>query len=109
MIKMIWSICIGTGFFFLYVQHVRSIFESRTNIAYLSQLERESLLRREDSLYYSFYKTLTEEADFWSGYDKLTNLTGIEYPQNVNVIQRFHVLPELTIGYKTKNVNAYRL
>ncbi|XP_029405764.2 C-mannosyltransferase dpy-19 homolog [Bactrocera dorsalis] len=90
---------IGTGFFFLYVQHVRSIFESRTNIAYLTQLERESLLRREDSLYYSFYKTLTEEADFWSGYDKLTNLTGIEHPQNVNVIQRFHVLPELAIGY----------
>lgn len=90
---------IGTGFFFLYVQHVRSIFESRTNIAYLTQLERESLLRREDSLYYSFYKTLTEEADFWSGYDKLKNLTGIEYPQNVNVIQRFHVLPELIIGY----------
>ncbi|XP_053948337.1 C-mannosyltransferase dpy-19 homolog [Anastrepha ludens] len=90
---------IGTGFFFLYVQHVRSIFESRTNIAHLTQLERESLLRREDSLYYSFYKTLTEETDFWSGYHKLKNVTGIEYPQSVNVLQRFHVLPELAIGY----------
>ncbi|XP_017466413.1 PREDICTED: C-mannosyltransferase dpy-19 homolog [Rhagoletis zephyria] len=90
---------IGTGFFFLYVQHVRSIFEARTNIAHLTQLERESLLRREDSLYYSFYKTLTEEADFWSGYNKLKNVTGIEYPQSVNVLERFHVLPELMIGY----------
>ncbi|XP_004518866.1 C-mannosyltransferase dpy-19 homolog [Ceratitis capitata] len=90
---------IGTGFFFLYVQHVRSIFESRTNIAHLTQLERESLFRREDSLYYSFYKTLTDENDFWSGYNKLKNVSGIEYPENVNVLQRFHVLPELTIAY----------
>ncbi|XP_067642145.1 C-mannosyltransferase dpy-19 homolog [Eurosta solidaginis] len=90
---------IGTGFFFLYVQHVRSIFESRTNIAHITQLERESLLRREQSLYYSFYKTITEEPDFWTGYDKLKNVTGIEYPQSINVLHRFHILPELVIGY----------
>ncbi|XP_023306659.2 C-mannosyltransferase dpy-19 homolog [Lucilia cuprina] len=90
---------IGTGFFFLYVHHVRCLFESRTNVAHLTQLERESLFRREDALYYSFYKTLTDAPDFWSGIDQLSNLTTIEYPHSVNVLSRFHVLPEITIGF----------
>lgn len=93
---------LGTGFFFLYIQHVRSVFETRTNIAHLTQLERESLFRGEDALYYSFYKTLTEAPDFMSGIERLQNLTDIEYPRNVNVIHRFHVLPELIIGYYWK-------
>ena len=88
----------GTGFFFLYVHHVRSLFESRTNVAHMTQMQRESLFRREDALYYSFYKTLTEAPDFWSGLDELSNLTTIEYPHSVNVLNRFYVLPEITIG-----------
>ncbi|KAM7348849.1 C-mannosyltransferase dpy-19 homolog [Cochliomyia hominivorax] len=99
LVLMLAQSLIGTGFFFLYVHHVRSLFESRTNVAHLTQLERESLFRREDALYYSFYKTLTEAPDFWSGIDQLTNLTTIEYPHSVNVLSRFHVLPEITIGF----------
>lgn len=88
----------GTGFFFLYVHHVRSLFESRSNVAHITQMQRESLFRREDALYYSFYKTLTEAPDFWTGLDELSNLTTIEYPHSVNVLNRFNVLPEITIG-----------
>ncbi|KAI9582272.1 C-mannosyltransferase dpy-19 homolog [Glossina fuscipes] len=98
LLLMLGQSLIGTGFFFLYIQHVRSVFETRTNIAHLTQLERESLFRGEDALYYSFYKTLTEAPDFMSGIERLQNLTDIEYPRNVNVIHRFHVLPELIIG-----------
>uniref|UniRef100_A0A1A9W8P8 Uncharacterized protein n=1 Tax=Glossina brevipalpis TaxID=37001 RepID=A0A1A9W8P8_9MUSC len=98
LLLMLGQSLIGTGFFFLYIQHVRSVFETRTNIVHLTQLERESLFRGEDALYYSFYKTLTEAPDFMSGIEKLQNLTDIEYPRNVNVIHRFHVLPELIIG-----------
>ncbi|XP_030381938.1 C-mannosyltransferase dpy-19 homolog [Scaptodrosophila lebanonensis] len=90
---------IGSGFFFLYMQHVRVIFETRTNIQHLNQLERESLLRREDALYYTFYKTLAEGPDFWHGYEQLKNVTDIEYPHSVNVLQRFYVLPELVAAY----------
>ncbi|KAH8420452.1 hypothetical protein KR009_010563 [Drosophila setifemur] len=90
---------IGSGFFFLYVQHVRVIFETRTNIQQLSQLEREALLRREDALYYAFYKRLTDGPDFWHGLEQLKNVTDIEYPHSVNVVQRFYVLPELVTAY----------
>ncbi|XP_017870712.1 PREDICTED: C-mannosyltransferase dpy-19 homolog [Drosophila arizonae] len=90
---------IGSGFFFLYVHHVRVIFEARTNIRHLNQLERESLLRREDALYYTFYKKLADGPDFWHGYDQLKNVTDIEYPHSVNVLQRFYVLPELVTAY----------
>lgn len=86
---------LGSGFFFLYMQHVRVIFEARTNIRHLNQLERESLLRREDALYYTFYKKLADGPDFWHGYEQLKNVTDIEYPHSVNVLQRFYVLPEL--------------
>ncbi|XP_017042137.1 C-mannosyltransferase dpy-19 homolog [Drosophila ficusphila] len=90
---------IGSGFFFLYVQHVRVIFETRTNIQQLNQLEREALLRREDALYYAFYKRLADGPDFWHGYEQLKNVTDIEYPNSVNVLQRFYVLPELVTAY----------
>ncbi|XP_017034055.1 C-mannosyltransferase dpy-19 homolog [Drosophila kikkawai] len=90
---------IGSGFFFLYVQHVRVIFETRTNIQQLNQLEREALLRREDALYYAFYKRLADGPDFWHGYEQLKNVTDIEYPHSVNVLQRFYVLPELVTAY----------
>lgn len=89
---------LGTGFFFLYIHHVRYLYESRTNVAHLTQLERETLFRREDALYHSFYKTLTEAPDFWTGCQQLMNVTTIEYPNSVNVLSRFHVLPEITIG-----------
>ncbi|EDW82798.1 uncharacterized protein Dwil_GK10186 [Drosophila willistoni] len=90
---------IGSGFFFLYMQHVRVIFETRTNIHQLSQLEKESLIRNEDALYYSFYKKLVDGPNFWHGYEQLKNVTDIEYPQSVNVLQRFYVLPELVTAY----------
>ncbi|XP_043659223.1 C-mannosyltransferase dpy-19 homolog [Drosophila teissieri] len=90
---------IGSGFFFLYVQHVRVIFETRTNIQQLNQLEREALLRREDALYYAFYKQLADGPDFWHGYEQLKNVTDIEYPHSVNVLERFYVLPELVTAY----------
>lgn len=90
---------IGSGFFFLYMHHVRVIFETRTNIQHLNQLERESMLRREDALYYTFYKKLVEGPDFWHGYEQLKNVTDIEYPHSVNVLQRFYVLPELVTAY----------
>ena len=91
---------VGTGCFLLYIQHVRSIFESRTNISARTQLERESmLLRSDDALYYSFYKTIVDQPNFNKGYEKLLNYTGIEYPYQVNVIAQFYVLPELVIGY----------
>ncbi|XP_055911172.1 C-mannosyltransferase dpy-19 homolog [Eupeodes corollae] len=90
---------IAVGCFFLYVYHVRSIFETRHNFAHISTLEREALLRKEDALYYSFYKTIIQEADFYQGYLKLLNVTTIEYPHSVNVVHRFHVFPEIAIGY----------
>ncbi|XP_017148142.1 C-mannosyltransferase dpy-19 homolog [Drosophila miranda] len=90
---------IGSGFFFLYMQHVRVIFETRTSIHTLNQLEREALLRREDALYYTFYKKLVDGPDFWHGYEQLKNVTDIEYPNSVNVLQRFYVLPELVAAY----------
>uniref|UniRef100_A0A1I8Q8M3 C-mannosyltransferase dpy-19 n=1 Tax=Stomoxys calcitrans TaxID=35570 RepID=A0A1I8Q8M3_STOCA len=99
LVLMLAQSLIGTGFFFLYVHHVRYLFENRTNMAHLTQLERESLFRREDALYHSFYKTLTEAPDFWTGCMQLMNVTTIEYPHSVNVLSRFHVLPEITIGF----------
>ncbi|EDV99810.1 C-mannosyltransferase dpy-19 homolog [Drosophila grimshawi] len=90
---------IGSGFFFLYMHHVRVIFETRTNIRHLNQLESESMLRREDALYYTFYKKLTDGPTFWHGYEQLKNVTDIEYPHSVNVLQRFYVLPELVTAY----------
>ncbi|XP_075156429.1 C-mannosyltransferase dpy-19 homolog [Haematobia irritans] len=99
LVLMLAQSLIGTGFFFLYVHHVRYLFENRTNMAHLTQLERESLFRREDALYHSFYKTLTEAPDFWTGCKQLMNVTTIEYPHSVNVLSRFHVLPEITIGF----------
>ncbi|KAH8300578.1 hypothetical protein KR044_009588 [Drosophila immigrans] len=90
---------IGSGFFFLYMHHVRVIFETRTNLRHLNQLERESMLRREDALYYTFYKKLADGPDFWHGYEQLKNVTDIEYPHSVNVLQRFYVLPEIVTAY----------
>ncbi|ALC49371.1 CG6659 [Drosophila busckii] len=98
---------IGSGFFFLYMHHVRVIFETRTNIRHLNQLERESMLRREDALYYTFYKKLADSPDFWQGYEQLKNVTDIEYPHSVNVLQRFYVLPELMTAYFFHIVRAF--
>lgn len=90
---------LGVGFFFIYVHHVRTVFESKTNYGRLTKLGREALLRNEDALYYSFYKTIAEDYSFESGYKKLLNLTSIEYPNSVNAVQKFHILPEICIGY----------
>lgn len=75
------------------------MFESRTGFSQLTQLERLSILRKEDALYFSFYKIIAEAKSFPQGISKLQNLTSIEYPNGINVLNRFHVLPELTIGY----------
>lgn len=90
---------LGMAFFFIYEQYVQAIFEARTNFDELSILSRETLLRKEDALYYSFYKTIIEEPDFWQGYKKLLNSSVIEYPNSINIVKRFHVLPEIAIGY----------
>lgn len=68
----------------------------------MTKLGREALLRNEDALYYSFYKTIAEDYSFESGYKKLLNLTSIEYPNSVNAVQKFHILPEICIGYGFK-------
>lgn len=77
---------------------MRSVYESRTSISLLSQFEREALLRGEDALYYTFYKTLTDAPDFLSGIMRLRNMSGIEYPESVNVLHTFHIFPEVVIG-----------
>lgn len=89
----------GVGFFLLYIFHIRNVFESRTGFSQLTPLERLSFLRKDDALYFSFYKIIAEEKSFSHGIRKLQNLTSIEYPYGINVLKRFHVLPELTIGY----------
>lgn len=75
------------------------MFESRTGFSQLTPLERLSFLRKDDALYFSFYKIIAEEKSFSHGISKLQNLTSIEHPNGVNVLSRFHVLPEITIGY----------
>ncbi|KAL5275783.1 DPY19L1 family protein [Megaselia abdita] len=90
---------LGVGFFLLYIFHIRSVFESRTGFSQLTPLERLSFLRKDDALYFSFYKIIAEEKSFSQGISKLHNLTSIEHPNGINVLSRFHVLPELTIGY----------
>lgn len=83
----------------LYIFHIRSVFESRTGFSQLTPLERLSFLRKDDALYFSFFKIIAEEKSFSQGISRLQNLTTIEHPNGINVLSRFHVLPELTIGY----------
>lgn len=92
---------LGFGFLigFMHYKIVKILFEENRNFTYLSNLEREMSLRTEMGFYYSYYKTLVEEEQFAYGIHKLLHDHKVEYPNEVNVFNRFNIHPELILAF----------
>ena len=56
------------------------------------------LFDSENALYYSYYKRIVEEKYFLKGFNKLINDNLTEYPNTINVVQRFNIYPEIIAG-----------
>ncbi|KAG4078203.1 hypothetical protein HA402_002255 [Bradysia odoriphaga] len=93
---------IGMGLFFVHVFHVSSVFESETNFSNLDNVGRELIFKSDHALYYSYYKTIADAPDFMSGFNKLLRDNRTEYPSSLNTIYRFHIFPEIVLGYLYK-------
>ncbi|KAJ6637254.1 C-mannosyltransferase dpy-19 like [Pseudolycoriella hygida] len=93
---------IGMGLFFVHVFHVSYVFESETNFSNLDNVGRELIFKSDHALYYSYYKTIADAPDFVSGFNKLMSDNRTEYPNSINTIYRFHIFPEIVLGYLYK-------
>ncbi|XP_072941392.1 protein C-mannosyl-transferase DPY19L1 [Epargyreus clarus] len=83
---------------YIHYRYVSNLFENNISFSYLSDLEREMSLRTEMGFYYSYYKTVVEEKQFIAGITKLMYDKLVEYPHEVNALNRFNVYPEVIIA-----------
>lgn len=65
------------------------------------------LFSSEHGFYYSYFKALTDEPNFSIGYNRLLydNLT--EYPNTINAIHKFNIVPEVIIGWVDETVGVF--
>lgn len=89
---------IGLGLLFLHVYHIGSVFENATNFSRLTRIERQMLFRDEGALYYYYYQTIAEARDFQTGLNNIFSNNFTEYPNTVNALERFNILPEIVIA-----------
>lgn len=75
--------------------HVSQLFENDRNFSLLSPLEREMSLKTEMGFYYSYYKTIVEEKPLVLGLSKIMYDRMVEYPKEINAINRFNIHPEV--------------
>ncbi|KAM3956853.1 protein C-mannosyl-transferase DPY19L1 [Aphomia sociella] len=89
---------IAFSFGYTHYCYVSHLFENDRNFSYLSEMEREMSLRTEMGFYYSYYKTIVEERPFVAGISRLMYDRLVEYPKDVNALNRFNIHPEVLIG-----------
>lgn len=83
---------------FIHVFHTSSVFEASTNFSKLNRLERQMQFRHEDAFYLYVYHTIAEAKDFRTGLEEILRNNFTEYPNTVNGIKRFSILPEILIA-----------
>lgn len=88
----------GLGLLFVHVYHLNSVFEQTTNFSKLNRLERVMLFRNEDSLYYYVYQTIAEAKDFRTGFEEILKNNLTQFPNTINLVEYFSILPEIVIA-----------
>ncbi|XP_063836782.1 protein C-mannosyl-transferase DPY19L1 [Ostrinia nubilalis] len=83
---------------YIHYKYASTLFDNDRNFAYLSDLEREMSFRTEMGFYYSYYKTVVEEKPFVAGITKLMYDKLVEFPKDVNALNRFNIHPEVLLG-----------
>lgn len=56
------------------------------------------LFRDEGAFYYYFYQTIAEAKDFRSGLEQIFKNNYTEYPNTINAMEKFNILPEIVIA-----------
>lgn len=85
--------------------HVSCLYENQSKFSHLSNLERELQLSPKEAFYYQFYKRIIDAPSFEDGIESLVfdNLTEFNEGMTINSIRRFHILPEVIIGFLYRN------
>jgi len=100
-LSMIWNIVgvlVGLAIayhhtWYLYIQHENEMWF--TNI---KQVEREISFRTESGLYYSYFKQYVEAPDFTTAMHRYTRDNKTEFPNEVNILERFNIYQEFFLG-----------
>ncbi|CAB3222459.1 unnamed protein product [Arctia plantaginis] len=92
---------------YLHYRYVSHLFENDRNFAYLSEMEREMSFRTEMGFYYSYFKTMVEERQFIAAISKLMYDRLVEFPKDVNAVNRFNIHPEVVIGALYRYLEPY--
>lgn len=81
---------------YLHYRYVSHLFENDRNFTYLSEMEREMSFRTEMGFYYSYFKTMVEERPFIAAISKLMYDRLVEFPKDINAVNRFNIHPEVS-------------
>ncbi|CRK95297.1 CLUMA_CG008681, isoform A [Clunio marinus] len=96
---------IGLGFSLIHTFHISRLYENQSKFSHLSTRERELQLSPTEAFYYQFFKRIIEARTFEEGIDRLVfdNLTEYSEGLTINSIKKFHILPEVTMGFLYRN------
>ncbi|CAD5206698.1 unnamed protein product [Bursaphelenchus okinawaensis] len=107
MMALGWCLGVGVLVSLLYAKFMFDLHENTLWFSNIKEVEREISFRTESGLYYSYYKQVVNASTVTSAFYDLIHDTKTEYPREINVLQRFNIIPEVLLALFYRLSSSY--